>query len=359
MLDRLPIELLRLILDLTVPPEHAYSAYDERVQFLAKLSLVNKAFRGVAQPMLWRTFRPVKGMLEALRESKEAAKLIRVFQVKGKDKPNFASVFKALALLSNVEEVSMALYWERLTKPTLTAFSTLRTLTLSELTISGGAGVTYPHLTSLSLHSTFLPRDLSAKLFSKSTLPKVTDIAITDLADRKTGPYFPVLSALFSQLSLLQVRAEDSTILPSTLFQQTFPILLSYALSTSRPIPNLVPSQVLHVQLGALSALNHLPRPNGFDWQKWVVQSNLSSFKALLKDIPTLQTLFLPAQLHPDFPLPAHVAEWRSELHTLCVLRDVRIIWRFEAKEPEDDLGISREFREFARQKRSLEQGGQ
>ncbi|GAA5855807.1 hypothetical protein JCM8547_000363 [Rhodosporidiobolus lusitaniae] len=66
MLDRLPVELLD-ILELTLPPETAYSAYRERQDILLSYCCVSEAVCAVAQPLLWRVFRPKENLSWALK----------------------------------------------------------------------------------------------------------------------------------------------------------------------------------------------------------------------------------------------------------------------------------------------------
>jgi hypothetical protein len=106
----LPIETVSHILDLATSPSHIASAFQDDCELLRQCCLVSKRFRDVAQPKLWKSFRPREGELAAIASLRpDLAKHIRSLIVRmEKQDESFNSGLKGADKLPKLTEIRIS-----------------------------------------------------------------------------------------------------------------------------------------------------------------------------------------------------------------------------------------------------------
>ncbi|GAA5906517.1 hypothetical protein JCM6882_004457 [Rhodosporidiobolus microsporus] len=212
MLDRLPTELLLAIIELTLPPEDAYSGYDERQHTLYNYCLVNCQLSAVAQPVFQR----------AVHLEEEDGILCK-FRLSGSP----------------------------------TVFTNLTSLALHNMN-------TYLPISPTLLNPASFP-NLRA-LYTNATVP------IPSSGGRRI---LRTLPTLHNQLDMLQVHFRHSLCFPSDLFASNVPVLLSFELKDVVHLFRLCSeAPVQHLQLNTpwlpprATDLYHLK------WLVWVIDTS-------------------------------------------------------------------------------------
>ncbi|GAA5976289.1 hypothetical protein JCM11641_001106 [Rhodosporidiobolus odoratus] len=154
---------------------------------------------------------------------------------------------------------------------------------------------------------------------------------------------------------MIQVCFDNRLHFRPELFELVFATLLSIQPSTTRYALKLARHRrVQHLQLDSFEV--QAQPQNG--------QLDVPAARTLLTDLvygmlrhEHLKSLSLPAILHPLSPIdPALVAD-RDTLLAICEGRGIHIIWRLNSKTPEDDIGLSTEFWEYAKELRRKKEG--
>jgi hypothetical protein len=63
-----------------------------------------------------------------------------------------------------------------------------------------------------------------------------------------------------------------------------------------------------------------------------------------------IRSLSLPSFLSPSSPLSPALAAVRGDLLSVCRARNIDIVWRFKSKRAEDDVAVSKDFWEYAKE---------
>jgi hypothetical protein len=95
-----------------------------------------------------------------------------------------------------------------------------------------------------------------------------------------------------------------------------------------------------------------------FDAEGAHAVQELTELLNLVQSHLLLKALCLPISLSLSRPLPSDLSSTRDDLLTECSRKGVDIIWRVNSLKPEDDVGLSRDFWEYAqglKKKKQLE----
>ncbi|BGP15438.1 hypothetical protein JCM10213_005061 [Rhodosporidiobolus nylandii] len=213
MLDRLPPELLDVVLDLAMSSPPLFPNETARA-----CCLVSRAVGQRARRLLWRDIRVSRDggqrLLEQLQQPGmgEMAKLVRIMLTEAVDAE---TVCRILQCLPNVEEASLDYATGGgLKLPELAKIRTLRSLHIRHSWLVRLAPVSFPLLNFLALHRVGGNSLTSDKLFSVGALPSLTALVIEEMRDPNgegdDGSYLPPLpSSLLDQLSFLRIRHND------------------------------------------------------------------------------------------------------------------------------------------------------
>ncbi|GAA5855777.1 hypothetical protein JCM8547_000352 [Rhodosporidiobolus lusitaniae] len=220
MLDRLPVELLLDILELTLPPETAYSAYRERQNVLHDYSRVSKAVCQVAQPLLWRVFRPKGNLTTALKRGGDLVERVRAFHA-DVECARLGEIFSSVEHMLSLVKFRLEGGEETVKEEQLAKLTKLEELVLGNLALPTCLSLRFANIVSLSLHSL--------------NTPNVSHNGIHLLAAS-----CPSLHALYlatcHQLDMLQIHEKDHEYFPDGITQLPVPTLLSidiFSLSSS------------------------------------------------------------------------------------------------------------------------------
>ncbi|BGP15365.1 hypothetical protein JCM10213_001443 [Rhodosporidiobolus nylandii] len=241
MLDRLPPELLDKVLELAAPvqPIETYgrNAVDHK-PIVCACSLVCRAVRERAQPLLWRRFEPVHlGRISQLA-SLGQTRLLELDTYVSDAKLNGAFLQQPLPLdfLSSFSRLdtlhlSTLVGAAPLDLEKLAITSHLRRLFLERVDIKPVIRpITFPTLEVLSMSECAMLAQTSAALFVTATFPSLRAFAWMNLKHPGTEDhFFPSLSPAFiSQLDMMQMYSNvlrDGV--PTSTFLHGTPILLS------------------------------------------------------------------------------------------------------------------------------------
>jgi hypothetical protein len=210
-------------------------------------------------------------------------------------------------------------------------------LVLHKTYINSAPAFVFPNLITLTLQSVVsLP-------FSRDAFPSLRAVRVTAGWRHLRFP-----SELpFSQLDALEVDYEDQEHLPADLLQHGVPVLV-------------------HLNLPIV----HAPSPAGppfdtyehfhvsFDLEADGVEEQLKEFNRLVDGHAALKSVYVPSTISPSRTLPPIVELARTSLLDECAARDVTVLWRRSSSIENDNVGISKEFWEYAKhvkEKKKLE----
>ncbi|BGP15374.1 hypothetical protein JCM10213v2_003342 [Rhodosporidiobolus nylandii] len=242
MLDRLPPELLDLVLQLAAPPstilDDWYGA-DHRATLRA-CALVCRRVSGVAQGLLWKDFALVgtddvaKVWLALLKEgNRRRAMGTRTVLVGGPT--DFEGLEALLPQFGGLVELRIdgGHSLKELSVAALAGLPNLRTLDVCDLTLNGDwANVCYPSLVRLHLDTVYFYTDAPASptFFRQDAFPSLRALQLRDLGVDDGENYtrgFPTLPLPFlAQLDMLSLSALDLDVLPPSIFSSATPVVL-------------------------------------------------------------------------------------------------------------------------------------
>jgi hypothetical protein len=136
---------------------------------------------------------------------------------------------------------------------------------------------------------------------------------------------------------MIQVNLEDYAAYPLDLHSRGAAVLLSFRLDQVEHLANPVFSRFQHFHL----------RASPFTDDDVVAFARLILF---VGQRDYIKSLSLPASLSPDYPLPLDLSLQRDDLLAGCKLWHIDVVERPLAKKPEDNVGVSREFWEYAKE---------
>ncbi|GAA6035779.1 hypothetical protein JCM8097_005696 [Rhodosporidiobolus ruineniae] len=349
----LPVVLVEHIVLLSVPPDHAVSAYKARYATLKSLCTTSKALRAVAEPMLLSfiqlppplfslsPYTPFLRLLRRLADNPHQAKHVRMLCG-----ANIQPLLKDLTVIPNLAELRVVCSGLTAGKQNLSAIASaanLTQLTLREVKLPRikGSLLVFPHLRALTLFP-----DLTKlwDFFQTTSFPELR--ALYTCAVDWTGQSNNLRSDA-PKLEMLQVehsRTHRTTPIPLT----GCPVLLSFKL-TDDPAGY---ADFQHYHLDS-TFLSPYKRQCSLPLTSEPYEGNLVALVRFIATVPCLRSFSLPFEFHPSCPLDPGRQQRRNKLVQALEDRNVKIIWRLNSKDWTDDLAVNREFWQYAKELRT------
>ncbi|GAA5859794.1 hypothetical protein JCM8547_007031 [Rhodosporidiobolus lusitaniae] len=326
----LPSKLLLAIFELAIPSIRTVSECEQRQKTFLNLCLVSCRFHDIAQPLLWRIFRPKEDKLHVAASFPRLAKHIYVFEPREKIR-HARAIFKAVEHMPQLVDFRLTGYTE-VSKPKFHTISHLEHLFLDDMQIASFASVVFRNLATFTFHNVWPFRNSEGVLLPAASFPNLKDLFSTsqdyNSSTRKTSMVEPV--GLGNQLDMMRVVLWRLGCGPSDLLDRDVPVLLTFG----RTWP------------GELSSESHFEHFQLDAWRDSDLEQLSSAHpkprEALRKPAPDQHTL-------------------RDNLLSTCAARKIDIIWRLNSKDYVDDLGVSKEFWRCAKvlkRKKALEAEG-
>ncbi|BGP15100.1 hypothetical protein JCM10213v2_003055 [Rhodosporidiobolus nylandii] len=320
MLDRLPVELLSLVLRLAAPLDYTPELYKERRATLRSCCLVSRPLRELAQPML--------AEVAAVRNQKDVKEL--AVEREGR------SIHEAVELLAvhKIEE-TVSPGPEFCPRVTELRFYKVGGVGLDNLgTTYGNFMPVFPNLVELSLGGVIVPPDVLDSLLSLQHTPSLRILGITSvqLPNDTSDIYLPEFpDELLSRLDILGLDLEDgwqdvqlqqlrskTTLLvdcelgessmAANVFFQSLPLFVRFYLCPA----DLPEAADIGYEAAVLDdALNQLERTTD-------LVSNLSS-------PPHIKVLILPSRLPFPFAANVELALALKQLATACEEKGIEV----------------------------------
>ncbi|GAA6039727.1 hypothetical protein JCM8097_001373 [Rhodosporidiobolus ruineniae] len=308
----LPVELLRAIVLLAIPPVEAVSAYKERQETLASLCKTCRTFCAISQPLLWCIFRPKQeDRLPLLVAKQHLAQQVRIFDAR-------AHGIKHLTLVDVV-------------------------LARSDLT-----SISFPNLVTLTIRASV---DYPNETFPASRFPKLEAVYSSASTSISGTPYSTFLTfEACPTLEMLQVHC-DSVMWPSRFapLSSLIPLLLSFPLNQAKQLGYGNLSSFKHFQLEA-AWRDPYQYQRGPELTTVEHAVDLETLIQFIQSASQILSFSLPYEFHPGTPLPPGRHLRRQKLLDALESRGVKLIWRLNSKAKEDDVAVSREFWEYAKE---------
>ncbi|GAA5900809.1 hypothetical protein JCM6882_007670 [Rhodosporidiobolus microsporus] len=345
MLDRLPPELIDHILLLAVEPEPRATSTGStgRQSTLKACSLVCRALRQRAQPMLWRvvrlwTRRQAANLEAAIAGDHGFTTRTEHLQLQCENDMYIARTMVFLPLFPNLVTLSLSLLEdEEVNVYALAALPHLRVLEIHRATIKDAVSdVVSPHLVELSLSHISVYRVATlTPLFQQSTLPALKALSLCRLLDTAaTSPYFlPRLpSPLTDQLDILVLASEDLDLIQTDHCLPQMVLTLGYEPGLRDPSPSSALSACQHF---AFTTNKPSPSPTIPGSTKIQFDNYLFSFASLsfqMSCTASLRTVFLPTILpvKDDHLFGSSFAECVDVITDTCAKHEVDVVL-FEA----------------------------
>ncbi|GAA5859726.1 hypothetical protein JCM8547_007001 [Rhodosporidiobolus lusitaniae] len=229
----------------------------------------------------------------------------------------------------------------------------LEHLFLRETYIAGISSIVFRNLVSLTVHELRTLGRTATPLLSAASFPNLKALYSTswEWIGQTGGPKLLEPDGLDSQLDMLQVDVDVVRRVGGDLWQRNLPVLLIFSLHNAEEIADPRYNKFRHIQL------------NAWTYEVSYDVSCQSTFSRALTTLPDIQSLSLPAQLHPSFSSSAHPRQHpsRNDLLATCAARKIHVIWRMNSKKPVDDEAIgSKDFWRYAKElkRKKAEEGG-
>ncbi|GAA5897280.1 uncharacterized protein JCM6883_006641 [Sporobolomyces salmoneus] len=358
MLSTLPPELLRGIIEATIPHSFHSTTYRDRQRTLRQLSLVSKLFREIAQALLleivwinslqqFELFKAGAGGGSGQRQGtsiKQAVLRFDIFPPSSEESwasPQTTSSITALTFVGFTGAVPSS--W------TSESLHHLTSLQIKFIDCVFDHPVTLPNLRSLALDS--VPSALTSVLLDPIVLPKLRNLSLDGLSDdalnRSSLPrLLPQLETLFCDIALWLYstetflhRAADKTLIDS------FPDTLS-TLYFEQP-----PSTFTHLRIKAAAS----PDRYGADY----VGSELNKFASGLDRTPsTLQVLYLHSSLQDPDTSSSLLRQSVGRLVGACHRKKIEVIFEEGPNDFWIDPCISPDFVRRQQKRREVQGSG-
>ncbi|BGP15273.1 hypothetical protein JCM10213_008305 [Rhodosporidiobolus nylandii] len=349
MLDRLPIELLELILRFAAPLVYNYALCEERRETLRSCCLTSQRMRAVAQPMLPEVFAARKReehveALEAGGRGRQVKVLIYNGQYHREEEAGW--LHRILAACRCVRD--LRLFHAVLDLKWLEPLSEMRRVILW----GGGIRLTdpataLPQLEELSMTDTAsVPEDFRL-LLRGHCLAALQSFSAQGLSCDEAAFSSALSSGFFNDLKLIVLSADDLARLPSS-FPHPDP---SRVLLTLDPVPPssefTPPFKPVHLSLCPRDIVEDLVD----------TPARLVAVRSFLPALSqhTICNLGVPDFLHPSRTLPSKLASLRRELLKACADNKIRVVWT--ARRTSWDSMVPPEFRAVLAEEAALRGG--
>ncbi|GAA5908994.1 hypothetical protein JCM6882_004964 [Rhodosporidiobolus microsporus] len=358
MLDRLPTELLLAIIELTLPPDDAYSRNGERAKALKSYCLVSQELRKVAQAVLQRVFRPRVNAVRALSQP-GLVQNVRILQAQ-EGTIGFDTLFAVVAKMKELRDVRIGPYAEKVAPKQLRLLGGVEHLVLRYVELDP-QGVTFENLTTLTLHAVANFRK-GPFVLSPLDLPNLrvlytTSVVYNPDADCQVLCDLPDLQF---QLDFLQVHLDNLCEVPSDLFDRQLPVLFAFNPTCKNLFkPHVLSRRIKHYHFELQRPKFPHLSPNPYPQELSDPEQHFQLLTSIIHNNPQLMTLSLPAPLRPppSSSQPPLVdprnRQWlrdRDYFFLMCEAAGVEFLWRLDALNADADLGVNREFWSYAKE---------
>lgn len=370
MLDRLPTELLHLVISLIAPND-----YNKHRRALYACSLVSKIVKDAAQPVLWRKVvcdrrEQVDSILAG--RSTRLAGCTRELDVQGFHRAETDQLLAAVDQVQRVRLFSLFSYrmiesvqnlepvrWCVLPALNIDAADSqvapygaraayLSGVMLSATALSNLTFGAFARLTSLTLHPINSPSYFLDQLLSPATVPALESLALEYLSSFAC-PYFPFLSDPFlRQLDMLQLPLAQLDVVPASYFLVETAILWIHDSDTIRVNKN---QQVnpRHLALHGLGV--------------HVLSSTAAIALAKLVDVVNapwsrLESVWLRPYLQSRTSIGIFLRTLVDELRHTCEAQSVHLGWHEGQGDNADGQSLDESFWRYARETKAKRRDG-
>ncbi|GAA6024688.1 hypothetical protein JCM11491_003614 [Sporobolomyces phaffii] len=357
MLSRLPPELLRIVIESTVPHDFHSTTYGERQTTLRYRSLVSRTFRDIAQPLLFQIVfarRPFQlermlhltdrtGWGDHIRDF--VAEMHRASELKAIEDGRLSQVCSSLSSLTLDLNFSDRVRWS-----TLSVLSNLRHLQISSDSLAYDDPVHFPYLQSLILH--FSHVSFLRHVLDPTDLPALRALSLLYCYD------YPELEEFRQSRFLDLVPQLESITISRPLYERLTSMLIGTSVNkvlvdTSRhamPIFNLNLARHLRVTRSRDPPVSQ-PIESEMQWVSRLAAAIATKFPS-----EQLETLYLDSTLEDIQSLLPALGDAMRELISACERSKVEIVFERECRSSTLDSTISEEFWRRQREKKRLSQ---
>ncbi|BGP15586.1 hypothetical protein JCM10213_005380 [Rhodosporidiobolus nylandii] len=352
MLDRLPVDLLSLILRLAAPPTTRRKEYYARQATLRSLTLTCKRLDEVARPILWEvvrleTFEQAKRLKEADQGGARRTGTRRLKLIDGH------YVLDLTAAMVSLEELWLEKVRGGLSLFNLCGLTSLKRLVLLDLELTTPAAPPFfPHLEALSLCSLRTTPSILYSFLRSETLPALRALVLNRLQTPDSAmPFCPFLPhTLVSALDILELSPD---VLEHALRDSLHGVNLLFPISSLLNLDFAFPSPRRFHLVPPLCRWLTYPGHEADPYRISLYRFLLSAFTVA----PGPHLLVLPFELHP-FHRPSDGSEFsifRDNVLRLCYAQQIRVLWTPEQDAEEVGVVPCVEFWRLVRKKREAE----
>ncbi|BGP15124.1 hypothetical protein JCM10213_006543 [Rhodosporidiobolus nylandii] len=238
MLDRLPIELLSLVLRLATPLDYSPELYKERRETLRNCCLVSRRMRELAQPMLPEVFEATKEEVALLSAHDGKAECVRLLVMHASG-VTAEMVARQIMACPRLTELRITRHDAKLELGVLSGLPSLRSLVLGSVRIHPTPLTPLRSLTELSLCGSYINRSTLDVLLSSFITPALSALGLAAISPSSSPgtvsqEYIPDLPvALLARLDVLSIDHYDLPDIEVLKRDDLVPVLLDYGLPQS------------------------------------------------------------------------------------------------------------------------------
>jgi hypothetical protein len=202
------------------------------------------------------------------------------------------------------------------------------------------SSIVFKDLVSLTLYNVTSTRNTKNALFPAASFPSLRAVYVQGSTDWWTGrrTFVEPTGLRQGQLDFMQVHVSDKGIFPPDLHNRGAPILLSLPLSSSHTLNS--------PALGQFEHFLFLLDPFANDYS---TRLSLLDLRLFVQSQTSIESISLPSTFSPSSPASSGVASHRDAVLLACASRKIDVVWRLHSKKSADDVGISRDFWEYAK----------
>jgi hypothetical protein len=202
------------------------------------------------------------------------------------------------------------------------------------------SSIVFKDLVSLTLYNSTSTRNTKNTLFPAASFPSLRAVYAQGSTDRRTGrrTFVEPTGLRQGQLDFMQVHVSDKGIFPPGLHNRGAPILFSLPLSSSHTLNS--------PALGRFEHFLFLLDPFANDYS---TQLSLLDLRLSVQSHTSIKSICLPSTFSPSSPASSGIASGRDSVLLACASRKIDVVWRLHAKKSADDVGVSRDFWEYAK----------
>ncbi|GAA6029635.1 hypothetical protein JCM8097_000976 [Rhodosporidiobolus ruineniae] len=325
MLDRLPVKLLRLVLEQLAPLTYSVATYEPRRELLRSCSLVNRSMCRIAQSMLLEVVEVVDAAdaakLAVVVSGETRGSKVRLLVVGSEYGEPFdvhVDPGKVVRLCPNAVELRIikvgwfCLEW-------LEQMSNLRHLVISGPLELSPPSPTFPSLVSLSICDAEVSSAFFSRIATPVSTPNLRSLGLASLTDYSGREFVPpaLPQDLLDHLDVLSLDSTGSGPLV-TAMERSPALLLDLNYNRNDSLPASLQAVRLH---------GDTPDPNAAQ----PFEDHLMRFSSSLPQLPSLAVVVLPTYLKNSRVMYKNVRLAMRQLLDALENRKIKIIWEDEA----------------------------